>query len=519
MSPGTGCFSARCTAWCEANQWEPKRCLSLVAFILTLAACTTPKPETRPVEPKPTTARHVKLFVTAELKGYLGPCGCSENMRGGIARTAFQVIEARKAGHAVFFVDSGDALFGAPSIPVDAVPQQERKAKALADAFKLMGLAGRAVGPLDDARGKEFRTALGLPELPPLLDGDIAVVNAQEVDQVGPKAKAAREAGAKFVIALIQQPLEVVSKAEGLPVDFAVATHGKDELSTEVSRLVRGPPPVAQIQSKGRTILALELTFGDAKGGAFELLRGAADAERELAALDQRIELIRAQVNEPMLGDEMKALRKAKLAEVIARREALASAKLPEPEGKNAFTARFIPIESSFPELPEATALVTAYDRDVGTLNLEYAKKHGKDCPAPPKGKPGFVGNKVCFDCHEDAFPVWKASKHAEAMPTLEKVGKQHHLDCISCHVTGWQQPGGVCRVDRVEGRDHVGCESCHGPGSLHAEDSEPTSIGKGNQPKDCIGCHDPENSPHFAFDAYVAKILGPGHGAKKPTK
>ncbi len=493
----------------------------LLAIAVLLQACTTREKEVRPGSP----VRHARLFVTAELKGYLGPCGCSENMRGGIARTAFQVVEARKTGEPVFFIDSGDALFGMPVIPADAVPQQERKARALADAFKLMGLQSRAVGPLDDARGKEFRAALGLPELPPsqlqLLDiggSKIAVINAETIDQLGPRAAAARAQGARFVLALVQQPFDIVSKAagQGLPVDFALATRSKDEFSSEASKLVRGTTPVAQVQSKGRTLLTLELTQGD-PDARFELLRGAADTERELAALDQRIELLRAQVNEPMLAEPLKALRKAKLEEVIARREALAAAPLPEPAGKNVFSARFIPIEANFPALPAATELVTAYDRDVGQLNLRYAKEHGKDCPAPNKGQAGFVGNAACLDCHEEAFAVWNSSKHAAAYPTLEKLGKNHHLDCIGCHVTGWQQPGGTCRIDRVSGRDYVGCESCHGPGSLHVADASADNIGKGNQPKGCLGCHDAENSPHFVFEAYVAKILGPGHGQPLP--
>ena len=493
----------------------------LLAIAVLLQACTTREKEVRPASP----VRHVRLFVTAELKGYLGPCGCSENMRGGIARTAFQVVEARKTGEPVFFIDSGDALFGTPVIPTDAVPQQERKARALADAFKLMGLQSRAVGPLDDARGKEFRAALGLPELPPsqlqLLDiggSKIAVINAETIDQLGPRAAAARAQGARFVLALVQQPFDVVSKAagQGLPVDFALATRSKDEFSSEASKLVRGTTPVAQVQSKGRTLLTLELTQGD-PDAKFELLRGAADTERELTALDQRIELLRAQVNEPMLAEPLKALRKAKLEEVIARREALAAAPLPEPAGKNVFSARFIPIEANFPALPAATELVTAYDRDVGQLNLRYAKDHGKDCPAPQKGQAGFVGNAACLDCHEEAFAVWNSSKHAQAYPTLEKLGKNHHLDCVGCHVTGWQQPGGTCRIDRVTGRDYVGCEACHGPGSLHVADASADNIGKGNQPKGCQGCHDAENSPHFAFEAYVAKILGPGHGQPLP--
>ncbi len=482
--------------------------------------CTTPQ-----VRPAGAVAT-ARIFLTADLRGYLGPCGCSENMRGGIARAAYQLAEARKGEAPVFFVDSGDALFGQPAIPEEAVLQQERKAQALAEAMKLMGLTTRAVGTLDDARGAPFRQALALPELPaeqlqllPLGTSKWAVVNSASLDGLPPRVAAARGAGAKFVLALVQQPLEALTAAAGdgiAGVDLLVATRPKGELGGEQSRLLRSKTPLAQLQSKGRSLLTLELSLADS-AEPFALQHGAMEQERELAALDQRIELLRTQVNEPMLDEQLKGLRKAKLEEVIARREALAATPLRPPAGKNVFTARFIPLESNFPQLPEAVALVTAYDRDVGELNLQWARAHGKDCAAPEKGQAAYAGNASCVDCHEETFASWNSSKHAQSYPTLQKVGKNFHLDCIGCHVTGWQRPRGVCRIDHSGGREHVGCESCHGPGSIHVADPTPDNIGMGNEPKVCTGCHDAENSPGFNFEQYVKKILGPGHGEKSP--
>jgi hypothetical protein len=184
------------------------------------------------------------------------------------------------------------------------------------------------------------------------------------------------------------------------------------------------------------------------------------------------------------------------------------------PEGKNAFTVRFMPLESTMPELPVVRSVVTGYDRDVGALNLAWAKEHGRECPAPEVGAPHFVGDEACRDCHSEAFPIWEKSKHHDALATLEKKGKALHLDCVGCHVTGWQQPSGVCRIDKLAGHGQVGCESCHGPGSSHVED--PDSAGNIRNRKDakiCVGCHDPENSPSFDYGKYLAQIIGPGHG------
>ncbi len=173
-------------------------------------------------------------------------------------------------------------------------------------------------------------------------------------------------------------------------------------------------------------------------------------------------------------------------------------------------------LETHLPKDPATAAIVDRYDRDVNALNLREAQARGKDCPAPAKGEAAFVGNASCRECHEESFPIWEASKHAHGYETLEQKGKQYHLDCVGCHVTGFQQPGGVCRVDKVAERKGVGCESCHGPGSLHAEDPKRENVIAKPTEKDCVGCHNPENSPHFEFTRYLPQILGPGHGAKR---
>lgn len=482
---------------------------------VALAACPTAQ-----VKPEPVAAGapDATIVVSAELRGYLGPCGCSENMRGGIARAAAQLAKVRAEGQPVFFIDSGEALFGAEKIPEDAVPQQERKAQALAVSLKAMKLDVRQPGPLDDVRGADFRAKQELPEFENgvrvLERGGfkLGVVSGATATELSERAAQARRDGAQFVLGLFAGAFDgAVGQSAASGVDLLVAARAKDEVAGEQSRLTRGDVPVAQLQSKGRSMLRVDLWNGT--GDKPVLFSGAAEKERALAALDERIEILRAQTNDPGISPEMKSLRQQKLVELEARRAAAASEPPETPKGQRGFAVRFLPLESSFPEEPEVKKIVDAYDRDVGELNLQLAKKSGKDCPPPAKDTAGYVGNAACKECHEEAFPVWTASKHAHGLETLVGVNKQYHLDCIGCHVTGWQSAGGVCRVDKTAGREGVGCESCHGPGSIHADDSNPKTIGKGNEPKVCTGCHDRENSPHFDFDKYVAQILGKGHG------
>lgn len=493
-----------------------------VAALLVSLSCN------RDVRPEPPSgpATEATLFFTSELEGYLGPCGCSENMRGGIDRAAFQVAEAKKSGKPVLVIDTGNALFGTATIAADAVLQQERKAKTIAQTMTLMGLEAKVSGPLDDARGAEFRKSLALPELPSdtaksfeLKGHRVVVISSANGDTLFTLATQARAAKASVIVGLFEGPVDEAlrfAQREGLELDLVLATRGRDALSTETSRLVMTRVPVVQLQSKGRSLLRVDLFLrGSAK---VQWLKSPSETQRELEALSQRIELLRAQVNDPSLGDELKVLKKAKLEEVIARREALAAEQVPVPTSGSAASVRIVPLETSFEKLAQATELVKSYDRDVGEANLAWAKEHGVACEAPEAGKASYIGTELCRACHPAAWDVWKQTRHAKAHESLVAEGKNNHLDCVACHLTGWKERGGVCRLDQVEGKTNVGCESCHGPGSVHLTMPVKTTIFVPKDATACVTCHDRENSPHFDLEKYLPKLIAPGHGLPMPV-
>jgi hypothetical protein len=444
-------------------------------------------------------------------------------MRGGIERAAYQLVSAQKGGHPVLYVDGGDALFGRRSFSDAEIPQQERKAVAIAQVFKWMKLATRAAGELDDARGPEFRRSLELPDqengTARVFDQSgirVGVVVAQTATDLVLASQRARKQGAAFVVALFHRSIaeaEQIASDPNLEANLIFATDGTDEFAGEENLLIRTPVPVAQIQSKGRSLAKLEL-IDHGTGTKFELLKTEQDLERALSALSERIELLKRELNALELPPETKALKREKLAELVQRREIAASNRVAPPADWNAFAVRFIPLESTLPSQPEVKAIVARYEREVEVLNLAWAQKHGRDCPPPKEGEAAFAGNESCRECHANAFPVWHKSNHARAYRTLVDVGRQYDLGCIGCHVTGNGQPGGVCRIDKVNGREHVGCESCHGPGSLHVKEPGSGDILAKPVKTDCVRCHDPENSPHFELATYLRQILGPGHGA-----
>ncbi|MCU0681472.1 MAG: cytochrome c family protein [Polyangiaceae bacterium] len=138
----------------------------------------------------------------------------------------------------------------------------------------------------------------------------------------------------------------------------------------------------------------------------------------------------------------------------------------------------------------------------------------GRKPPPPPESGQRYVGVETCATCHAGARDVWQGTAHSHAYATLSRQFKEYNLDCVSCHVTGYERPGGSTVTENAA-LQNVQCESCHGPGSLHAADpSKKGAIVAQPDPQGCVsGCH---HSPHVeGFDpvAVMHKVLGPGHG------
>ena len=88
-------------------------------------------PVTAPVPGKPT----LSVFALAEVRGQIGPCGCTTDPLGDISRTAQLIAQARAAGP-VLVVDAGSLLYSQAQAPIPALleAQEEESARRLIDA-------------------------------------------------------------------------------------------------------------------------------------------------------------------------------------------------------------------------------------------------------------------------------------------------------------------------------------------------------------------------------------------------
>src|SRR5690606_11261380 len=109
------------------------------------------------------------------------------------------------------------------------------------------------------------------------------------------------------------------------------------EFSGEEHKQVNATVPVVGLQNKGRKLLRVELSYGPQRG-PFSLVKSQDEADREVAALDQRMALLNKEINLPGIDPQLHKLKQAKLEELVARKQRLLTEPVEIPSGTNAYS-------------------------------------------------------------------------------------------------------------------------------------------------------------------------------------
>ena len=497
---------------------------------------------------QPAEGQSFTLFVTTELRGTIEPCGCTSDPLGDLARTAFLIARARAGKDAVLYVDGGSTLFQDVKIAPHLLHQETLKADLLVRALTgPLGAAAIGLGPNDLARGVEAvqppRHAVNVKqdsgvaiEPPEVVEvggvrvGLFGVVAPAAVEKFGVKAsepataariavEALRRQSAQVIVALAHMPrreaIALAREVDGL--DLVVIGQGAPEPTEVMSAPSRvGGSWLVQPANRGQVVTRIDVTVRG--GGPLVDAVGEARAREQIARLNERI----AELEQKLPGwekdhgadPEFVAQQKRDLDEARAERDHLRAQPLRVPEQGNWFVMEQVRIAKALPCDGAVQADKQAYDKVVGEANVKAAA--GKQPPPAPDGQAEYVGigcGEGCHD-HDDDIAFWKKTRHAGAWETLEKVSKQYNFDCTSCHVTGWDQPGGSTLANVADYVD-VHCETCHGPGSLHEDAPKKVDMPLAPPRELCERCHSPEHSDTFDYTAYLRDVTGKGHGEK----
>jgi hypothetical protein len=244
--------------------------------------------------------------------------------------------------------------------------------------------------------------------------------------------------------------------------------------------------------------------FADATG--LELAQQREDIARRIDGLHDKIS---AWEREKSVSAADLQARRQDLAKLEAQRDDL-DAKAPPAQG-SFFRYAVKEVREALGNDPAIDADMVTYYKAVNDHNRVAFADRVPAHPGPDQAS--YVGIDVCSSCHPAARAVWNATAHAKAYVTLSSQFKEFNLECVGCHVTGYDRPGGTT-VTHVTGLQDVQCEVCHGPGSKHAaKPKDPTLITGAPAASTCLQCHHPPHVERFDPVARMKDILGPGHG------
>jgi len=529
----------------------PGLILAMLAAAATAWGCNGCNSAAKP--PSKSEVPTLRLYLLAGVAGAIEPCGCVKDMLGGVDHAAAYLAAQTRTVPNQLVVGAGPMLFSDPALDADHTKQAEFKARALAESFHDIGLAAWAPGANDWALGgaqlgefaklsgakllaanlqsKELpleattlRTINGLkvglagvvigtprPNLPQGLDYEsarVALLRAQ---------KSLQAEGAELQVALIAAPrgdaLRLVEQVPGFQLVVLGKPLDQGENNDEPTPpMVVGNTLAAQAPNHLQGIGSIDLfvrgddyTFADGTG--VEQLERKQSLDGRITELRQRI----AEWEKTGVGQKDLAARRDDLKKLEAEKQALDQTK-PTTEGSY-FTYELVDVRESLGVEPKVKGRLSAYYKRVNQHNREVFKDK---LPEPaPEGAASYLGLEKCSACHLEEAAFWKTTRHAKAYETLVKDDKQFNLDCVSCHVSAYEKPGGST-VTHVLGLTDVQCEVCHGPGSLHvANPADPKLIQATPERNFCAqACHHP---PHVKKDWSVDDawklILGPGHG------
>ncbi len=142
-------------------------------------------------------------------------------------------------------------------------------------------------------------------------------------------------------------------------------------------------------------------------------------------------------------------------------------------------------------------------DRDPALMRMYLHRIAGRKVPMLLSRR-GYAGNDVCTACHEQEAATWELTRHAQAFDTLVTHGEERDGECVSCHVVGYDQPGGYSFSNPAAHLEDVGCETCHGRGGPHLS---PDHLSDGGYAAVCGTCHDAKHSLGFDFATFLPGI------------
>lgn len=509
--------------------------LKFAVMLICLAACWTDQapdaPDFAPLPPLPQQAEKAEapraesrshkqfaLALVGEVRGEFEPCGCPTLPFGGFVRRQLLLEEIRDST-TLFHLDAGELLLKGFS----SSNNEQGRAQLVAAASKLVGVDAWTVGPSD-------LQAVGLSDLqsmdgPPRISATWVLPDGTSPFPAAITLK--RDNVRIGVIGLSAAPTDPIwreklqqrSLSEALSLGLAELPQDLDLIVTlgsiddeEAKQWVKQKPKIALHLSTAGGDYNEPSSIQDLDAGTTALILEAADRGRFVQLVHLRTGTVATQPpiqgltsqewREWLVNPDTTSPQKVKLDQALSQ----------VGEGRNLLYSELIPLNKGFADSAKAEPvrkLLSKYREQ----RIETAKLVAALPPTPTD--PGFASSGNCAGCHSKEMAKWSYSAHARAWESLVSEKADDNPECIRCHSTGFNQPGGFGELSNRNIRQFKGvqCEACHGPLKGHPQQSdvlaEPVTYST------CLPCHDQANSPKFSpetYKSYLSKATCQNH-------
>ncbi len=403
------------------------------------------------------------VIFSGDTAGWITPCGCASNQSGGLARRG-TLIDQNRNERPTLFVDVGGSSSG-------TTDYHQVKLESILRGMMRMDLRAHNVGKPETDLGPAVLRRLADATDAPWLSTNLVpragdwIPERLIIEQIG---------GCRVGIAGVMDPDMIDSDAWTARDPVSAVIDAFDQSETDV-RIVLAYMDQQKLQSLAAALPEVHGVLGGPTGQS---------------------------MSPKQIGDVtvMSATNKGKyVGKLVFRGSADAS-------NYRATDANVIEVSSDLKE----------DDRQLDNLKHYYERLSTIDFSADQtglvsglaSGRDGYeiAGSQRCAACHAADDSLWHRSRHAHAWEVLVSKGAQFDPSCQQCHTTGYGLEGGFRNVAVSGQQVHVGCENCHGPSRQHVDN--PKIKTPWVAARQCVRCHDRENSPHFQYDAYWAKII-----------
>lgn len=487
------------------------------------------------------------IVFSANLEGYIAPCGCTSNPLGGLDRFATIFNDIKKT-HEVILISTGNLLFENHKQSQADQCQEDAKLNILLPNLNKLGLKYTAIAGNDSARGEKFfqdifnkhnisiMDSVNIIKINNMILG-IFIIDQNYIENNNIKIhinELIKKNNINATLAISQLPSVMTKKifADLSDIDVVIQANTTSNDMKMPELISSSGPWMIEGGKQGQyfTIITWQ-HLSKRKGRLFYDDRSIVNANREEFII-QRLKLLHDQLKEA--SDDRIGFIKERIN--IAEKELLSLKKIKNfsPLDKPNVSFNAFTINKKIKPMPTIKKEIDNYDKTLPLLSKKC--EENIECPKAKNDEAVYVGDISCKSCHAEAYNVYKNALsikktlnesgqeikrtvgHSKAWQTLVDIHKENDRSCIGCHSVGFMKAGGYCKTSSVGNFGNVQCESCHGAGSLHAKTADKKFINRAVSEHTCRSCH---HTPHiesfesFNYERDLIKILGKGHGEK----